>query len=279
MTQSFSTITPGNFELTPCRVTYKGVDLGATLGNVKVKITEKLSDLKSDQLGSTIIDKRASGFDVQIETSLAETQLKANWKVLFPTHKLVTNGPNSSFYFDSDVGASMAGVAGALVLHPLSRADSDLSGDIKIFLATAEGQTEYDFSPSAQQAMKIVWTMYPDFTTQPPRFMIFGDPSIGITAASAGSAVAATGNTGGGSVGSIAVNNTYTKTETITMVCEKPGATGTFYVSGSQSGPLGLAVVGSTFNSNPISFLISDGSPDFASGDSFTIATTASNVS
>ena len=34
---SFATITPGNFELTPCRVNYKGVDLGATLGNVKVK--------------------------------------------------------------------------------------------------------------------------------------------------------------------------------------------------------------------------------------------------
>lgn len=280
MTTSFATIHPGNFELTPCRVNYKGVDLGATLGNVKVAIEEKISPLKSDQLGDTIIDHKTSGFNVTVETNLAETQLKDNWKVVFPAHKLTTdNLGNKIFYFDSTVGTSLAALAGPLTLHPLSRPDSDKTGDILIYLATAEGKSDIPFGPTEQQKLKVVWHMYPDFTTSPPRFMIFGDPSVGLVNAFAGAATAGTGNVGNGTVGSIAVFNGATKTEVITLQCQTPGASGTFFVSGSQSGALGLAKPGTTFNSNPISFLITNGGTPFATGDSFTIATTGANYS
>lgn len=275
---SYSTITPGNFELTPCRVNYKGVDLGATLGNVKVSIKEDLADLKSDQLGKTVIDRRVSGFNCTVETSLAESQNKNNWGVIFPAHKLVTNqAGQQNFYFDSQVGASMADLAGPLILHPLSRANTDLSGDILIYLATANGGSEYEFGPEKQLAMKTHWDMYPDFTTTPPRFMLFGDPSIGVVAAGAGAATAGTGNTGNGLVSAISVFSGTTESQTISLKCVTPGTGGAFYVSGSESGALGLAVIGTTFNSGQISFLISNGSTAFALNDNFSIAVTGAN--
>lgn len=277
---SSSAITPGNFELTPCRVTYKGVDLGATLGNVKVTVKDKLADLKSDQLGSTVINRKNAGYECTVETSIAENQNKANWKVIFPAHKLVTNNVGQTgFVFDSQVGASQTDFAGPLILHPLSRANTDLSGDFLIYLACANGASEYDFGPDKQIAMKIHWDMYPDFTTSPPRFLYFGDPSIGTVAASAGAATAGTGNIGNGTVGSIAVFSG-TVTELVTLQCVTAGTGGTFYVSGSQFGamePSALAKPGTNFTSTQIAFLISNGGTPFAVGDSFTIQTTAAN--
>src|SRR5271165_7098147 len=153
MTTSFATINPVNFELTPCRVTYNGVDLGATKGNVKVAIEEKLSKLTADQLGDTMIDQRSSGFNAKVETTLDEINLKSNWLVVFPMHKLYTDPitGKQSFFFDSQVGASQRSFAAPLILHPLSRPDTDKSGDILIYLATAEAKSGVTFSPSEQQ--------------------------------------------------------------------------------------------------------------------------------
>lgn len=280
MSASNSVITPGNFELSPCRVKYKGVDIGATLGNVVIKTETALAELKSDQLGSTVIDHRVSGHKFTIVTQFAEVKFKENWKILFPMHKLVTNGGQTLFYFDSEVGYSQISQAGALNLHPLSLPDSDLSEDFNIYLAAAEGKADYTFSPSEQVKLTCTWNVYPDFTTIPPRFYSFGDPSIGLVNASAGSATAGTGNTGNGTVSSISVFSGVTKTETITLTCVTPSTnSGSFYVSGSQSGALGIATVGQTFNSNVISFLINDGSTDFALNDNFDIDTTAANYS
>lgn len=275
---SFSNITPGNFELTPCRVTYKGIDLGATLGNVKVSIKEDLAELKSDQLGKTVINRKVSGFNAHVETSIAESQNKANWKVIFPAHRVITNSVGqSNFYFDSEVGTSMTDLAGPLILHPLSRSNSDLSGDFLVYLATANGASEYEFGPEKQVALKIHWDMYPDFTTTPPRFMLFGDPTIGSTPATAGAATAGTGNIGNGTVTGIAVFSGTTQTQLVTLQCVTAGTGGQFFISGSLSGSLGLAKIGSNFTSSQIAFLISTGTTAFAVGDSFTISTTASN--
>lgn len=274
---STANVQPQNFELSPCRVNYKSIDLGGTLGNVKVNIEEMLSDLKADQLGQTVIDRKSSGFKMTVETMLAESQLKDNWKVVFPAHKLITQGGLKSFYFDSTVGTSMLDNAGLLVLHPLSKPDTDKSGDILIWKATAEGKADITYSPTEQQKIKVTWHMYPDFTTSPPRFALFGDPTIGLVDASHGAATAGTGNVGDGTIGSITVFNGTTKTETITAQCVTPGTGGAFIISGSQSGSLGLAQIGVTFNSQEISLVVNNGGTPFALNDSFTIATVAAN--
>jgi hypothetical protein len=119
--------------------------------------------------------------------------------------------------------------------------------------------------------------MYPDFTTQPPRFMFFGNTATATTPAFVGAATAATGNVGNGTVTNITAFSGFTKTELLTLKCVTPGSAGAFYVSGSLSGALGLAAIGTTFTASVVSFLINTGGVAFAANDSFTIAATASN--
>ena len=76
---------PTNFELSPCRVTYGGVDIGATLGNVAVKTKIQLSDLKSYQASALpVIDKHVSGHSFTIETEFAEDPPEAKLEDPFP---------------------------------------------------------------------------------------------------------------------------------------------------------------------------------------------------
>lgn len=274
MTQSTSNITPTYFELSPCRVTYKGVDLGGTLGNVVVKITDTLSDIYADQMGKTVIDKRVSAHKFTTEFSIAEVQNKDNWKILFPPHKLVSQSGQKGMYFDSEIGYSMISQAGVLNFHPLSKPNTDLSEDFTIYLAAGEVSSDFTFSPTEQVKMKLVMDMYPDFTSNPPRFFFFGDPSIGLIPATVSAATAGTGNIGNGTItGQTAFSST--KTEVITAKCVT--AATTFFVSGSQSGALGLATVGVTFNSNVVAFNINGGGTPFAVNDSFTMTTTSAN--
>lgn len=86
-------------------------------------------------------------------------------------------------------------------------------------------------------------------------------------------------NTGTGTVSNVATHPA-TVTETITLSCTAAAANGgTFSVSGSVSGALGSATVGTPFTSAVIDLLINDGATDFIVGDSFTIATTQGAMS
>jgi len=87
---SFADIEPGNLELTPMRVLFKppgaseAIDLGGTLDNVVITMGYKKADMKVDQLGSTVVDRRVSGIDIKVTTSLAEVQNKDLFKIAFP---------------------------------------------------------------------------------------------------------------------------------------------------------------------------------------------------
>lgn len=282
MSNSVANVLTANMELTPCRVTFKGVDLGGTLENVIVRPTFSKAEIKADQSGETVRDRRVSGLNIQVETKLTEVQLKDIWKVVFPHAKLVTSGGNKQMYFQAAVGDSDLANAGILLLHPLSKVDADLSGDFKFFRACAAAESEYILSPTDQATLKIIWNILPDDSVSPERFFIHGDPAIGLVAASAGAAVPGGGNTGNGTVTGIAAYTGYTRTETITLTCLHAVANGgVFSVSGSLSGPLGIATVGVGFvapaDEQVISFTINDGATDFVVGDSFTIATVAGN--
>lgn len=274
---SFATVTTNKMELTPMRVTYNGVDLGGTLNNVVVSVETAKAEIKADQSGETVRDRRVSGQVYKVTTTLTQIRDKDIWKVAFPSMRKVTSGLNEAIYVEADIGGSDQARAQALVLHPLALADADLSGNYLFYKAIAAEVSEISYGPTEQAGLEVEWTILPDDSVQPERFFFHGDPSIALTPATAGAAVAGA-NTGNGTVGSITVANAFTKTETITLTCISAVANGgIFQVSGSLSGALGNATVGVGFSSNPIAFLISDGSTDFIVGDSFTIATVASN--
>lgn len=87
---SFGDIDTKNMELTPMKVKWKGpgmaaaVDLGGTLDNVVISMAYKKSDIMADQMGKTVLDRRVSGIDIKVTTSLVEIQNKDIWKVVFP---------------------------------------------------------------------------------------------------------------------------------------------------------------------------------------------------
>lgn len=275
MSTSVATITPTNLELAPMRVTYNGVDLGATLDSVKIHTKIATSPLHADQMGSTIIDHKVSGYDISIVTSLAETQLKDNWKVIFPFAKEVTSS-TKLMYFDSEIGDNALAHSAILILHPLSKSDSDLTGDYKFYKVTAMPDSEITYSPSGQAKLKVTFHVYPDFAASPARFYIYGDPAIGLVAASAsGATFSGTGNgvISGISAGASAVG------EVITIKCVTAAAnSGIFTVAGSVTGAISVAyTVAGSFSSSKINFSIADGSTDFIVGDQFTITTVSAN--
>jgi hypothetical protein len=250
-----------------------------------VKLNYTKSDLKADQYGDTVLDRRVSGFNSDIEFTLAEINDITKWKVAVPNSTLVGTIPNRSIVFLSKIGESDLSLAHTLTLHPLSKADADLTGDITFPLATAESVSEVDFGPKAQQGLKCKMHVYPNTAVSPAIFLIHGDPSNGLISPSAGTPIFS--GTGNGILGAVAVYSS-TKTETITVACVGVPASNksNWYVSGSLSGPLGVVDITSGTNgasanfTNPlgiISFTIADGLTDFVIGDAFTIATVGPN--
>lgn len=181
---SYATVTPGNMELTPCRVSFKGpgaltfADLGGTLGNVSVKMKYDKAEIKADQFGTTVLDRRVKGVMVTIETELAELELKALWKIVFPHATLIGTEPATYVDFLSQVGDGDISHAGELLLHPLSRPDSDLNHDLYAWKVCAMADSEVVFGPDKQQSLKIVWNVLLDTSVTPARMIRFGDKAL-----------------------------------------------------------------------------------------------------
>lgn len=272
---STATVTPSNFELSPMRVTFNSVDLGGTKGGASLSVKYDVAEVTADQFGKNMIDGFVSGQMYTVKLSLAEPRLKANWKVAFPHAKLVTSGGNKMMYFDMQVGDQLSSHASILILHPLSKDNSDLTGDFKFFKAVAKSASEVKYGPEEQTVLEVEFQILPDVTVSPAKYMIHGDPSIGLVAATlTQSSYVGTGN---GVLSSI-VAGSAAATETITATCVTAAANGgVFHVNGSVSGSLGLATVAVAFSTTKAVFTIGDGSTDYIVGDVFTLASVAAN--
>jgi hypothetical protein len=222
-----------------------------------------------------------------VKLTLAETKNKDLWKIAFPSAKLINQSGVKSIYMDSQVGSHLLDSAAALVLHPLSKDDSDLAGDFKFFKAVAKSAVEIEYGNDKQTGLEVEFMVYPDSSITPARFWVHGDPSNGLVAASAASAVAGGSNVGTGTVDGISAG-AKAVTETITITCVGvPGANKSNWdVSGGTSGFIGPVQITSgsaggsaSFTSTKVNFTITDSGTDFAIGDTFTIAVTGANYS
>jgi len=285
MSLSNATITPTDIPLTPMRVNWNGVDLGGTTEGVTLSLKYETADIMIDQWGKTSADKKVSGQAYSVKMTLAEIKNKDTFHAAFQSAHEITSGGNKMIYSDLQIGDSLLAKSQVLILHPLEKSDADLSEDFKFFKAIPIQVSEVKYGPDKQSGLSVEFVIFPDSTTVPARFWIYGDPSIGIVNAVAGSPSYNGGNTGNGTVDTISVANGYTKTETITGLCVGIGASSAtvFEISGSVSGVLGVVTLAhasastANFVSNPINFTMHQGTTAFAVGDSFTIATTAAN--
>lgn len=273
---SFATIDNSKISISPVRLKFNGVDLGACEGDVTVTAEDFTSEIKVAQLGNSIVDLVSNGKNYRIKARLLEVS-PAQLKKALPSTSLIGS---TGVFADNNIGLKYSGFAQQLILHPLANDDADLSGDWLFYKAVVASPIELPYGNETVTGFDIEFLALPDFTTQPARFAFFGDTAVGLIAASAAAAVAGGGNVGDGTVGSVTVSNAATKTETITLTCIDEAVNGgEFHVTGGDGRSLGVATVGSPFTADDssIGFTISDGATDFAEGDSFTIATTAAN--
>lgn len=270
-------------QVSPVRVTYNGVDLGFLVEGTEVNIETQLADIVADAHAKTVLDRVNIGMVGTVKIKIA--QLTADKiKAAFPYSTIVTSGPSKALLFGNAVGERDLDRAAALILHPVNKAEADLSGDWKCWLAVPNGSAAITYDAENQIGIEATFNVYPDLSKpESHQFCVYGDPTLGITAAQVG-AITFVG-TGDGTVGSTSTNDSTTKTETITATCiKKVVGGGKFEVIGSISGAMGVALVGSQFYSrsaNPsqseISFKISAGLVDFEEGDAFTIPTVAAS--
>lgn len=174
---SNAVVTTSSMELTPMRVTFNGVDLGGTLANVVINAKYSKSEIKADQSGSTIRDRRVSGIEVTVTTELAEIKNKDIWKVVFPHATLISTG-TAAIDFKQNIGDGDLSNAHELVLHPLSQSDATVSQDYTFFKAVASAESSITYGPTEQARLKIVWNILPDESAVPNKFFRYGDPAL-----------------------------------------------------------------------------------------------------
>jgi hypothetical protein len=263
---------------------YKGVNLGLVSG-VKVKIQEQTTEAKSDQFGKAIVNHFYVGNQIDIEMMFDEFTA-ARMKQAFPQAAFIESGGAARIQWGKQIGDDYYSDAGVLEIFA-SNDDVAFAGRRFTFHKVApQGDAEIEYGPDKQIRIKSKFFCYPDLTSVNGYYGYLGDLAAGtLVAASAGSPVAGGGNVGNGTVTGIFVSDQYTKTEVWTLECIAaiPNG-GIFSVSGSVTGAMGNATVGSAYVSrnltpatSEIGFLINDGATDFADGDTFTIATTAAN--
>lgn len=282
MSTSFS-FNATDLRLGSYRITFNGSDLGGTMDGIKFKSDAKYVDLKIDQIGDAVVDSVLTGQSFSCETVLAASASKDLWKIAMPYGQIYTSGANKSFHVKNAIGTQMSQYANALVLHPMSKDDADLSEDFKFFKCYVKSAIEIEFGPSKQRGLKVEFVVIPDFSVSPARYMIIGDPSIGAIAGIAAAAVPGA-NVGNGTL-TAQTPGVAAVTETITVTCI--GTNGANHSAWKVVGSVSLAIgtvelVGGAlgtgvFTSNKVNFTLTDGTTDFAVADSFTIATTAAN--
>lgn len=96
-----------------------------------------------------------------------------------------------------------------------------------------------------------------------------------ITAANALTPTADAGNTGNGTVGSVAVTSAAISGPYILTIAEASANGGKFELVDPTGALLGEGTVGQAFTGGGLTFTLSDGSTDFAEGDGFTLTVKA----
>lgn len=177
---SAATVTPSNFDIGPCQVTYGSspTDIGGTTGNVKIKFKYEKTYLHADQFGpKTNLDAAISGMGCTVETEFLETRNKTAIELLFPSGTLVGTTHKYIDFKDATAVRQLA-IAQPLLLHPLVDDSTAHDNEWYFWKALPHEDSEYDFGPTIQAKMKIVWEILLDASVSPARLFRAGDHSL-----------------------------------------------------------------------------------------------------
>lgn len=158
-----------NIDIGPCRVKFgtagAEVDLGYTLGGVKVSISTETKDIEVDQELDpidTVITKRT----VTVEVPLAEFTIDS-LKAAIPGVEVVTDGTDPAkkkLLLKSNGGSmvSMLSFAQSLILHPTDRADTDKTEDFTFPNAAPNGSIDITYDKENPKVINATFRCFPD---------------------------------------------------------------------------------------------------------------------
>lgn len=184
MSVSYSNVQNAKMELTPMRVSFQGpgatafTDLGGTLSKVVIDIKYEKAPIMADQLGTEPIDRVVKAFAATITTEITQVQDKNLWKVVFPHATAGGTVPNDYVLFESKIGDHDQANSGTLLLHPLSKDNTELNFDFTFFNVCSAAMTPLSYGPDGQVTLKVVWNVLPDLTKTPPRWLVYGNAAL-----------------------------------------------------------------------------------------------------
>lgn len=150
MAQDASQITIGT-----CDVTFAGVDLGHTLGGVKVNYTPTYTDIKADLYGDTPYDKRLKGEMIEVTLTLVQWDIDVTLDAAMPLSGSSSNA--SKLQMGSEAAKSLRAQAGRLVLHPSRLGGSDRSEDVILYKAAVASAVPVNFENDNEKGMEITF--------------------------------------------------------------------------------------------------------------------------
>lgn len=136
-----------------CVVTYKGTDLGHTIGGVVVTYAPEYHDVKVDKFGSSVVEKFLVGERLSAEVSLAEYAL-SNLQVAINQSTLQGD---DSVSMGSFAGKKASLNGGLLVLHPLDVATSDTNYDVSIYKAVVTNELKIEHKNDGERVLPVVF--------------------------------------------------------------------------------------------------------------------------
>lgn len=159
-----------NVNMGVCSVTYNGVDLGHTEGDVVVTYAPDFFDRKVNKYGSTIVEKVLRGEALRAKVPLAEFTI-ANLEVAIPAG--TDDGSESRVDIGKGAGVEMSQYAYQLVLHPEVNDASDRSEDVVIRKALSTGELEIGHNNDGDKILEVTFEGLLDETQSDGEYLGF----------------------------------------------------------------------------------------------------------
>lgn len=139
-------------QLGTCTVTYKGVDLGHTIGGVTVTYSPQYHETKVDKYGESVVEKFLVGERMSTKLNLAEYTI-ANLQNAINQSTLQGDDAVS---VGSTAGKRASANAGLLVLHPInSPANDTRQFDVGIYKAVVTNELAIEHKNDGEKVLPV----------------------------------------------------------------------------------------------------------------------------
>ena len=141
-----------NVKLGTCKVYFKGVDLGHTIGGVEVTYAPEYQETKVDQF-TGIAERWLVGEKLSAKVPLAESTLVQIRAAM--TH--ASDDADDAVTLGSYAGKRSSTLAGLLVLHPIANEATNYDDDVAIYKAHSSGEVTLPFKNDGEKIIEVMF--------------------------------------------------------------------------------------------------------------------------